>query len=88
MQYADLEGYLEERGHNRNPIYFLEYHAKYPVMEFLWKAGYRNIVHNQDFRHGQGKPKRHPLGAEKAEGVLQISAADFEADAAGGMEAG
>ena len=49
MQYADLEGYLEERGHNKNPIYFLEYHARYPVIEFLWKAGYRNIVHNRIF---------------------------------------
>lgn len=49
MQYADLEGYLEEKKHNRNPIYFLEYHAKYPVIEFLWKAGYRNIVHNRIF---------------------------------------
>ena len=49
MQYADLEGYLEEKRHNKNPIYFLEYHARYPVIEFLWKAGYRNIVHNRVF---------------------------------------
>ena len=48
MQYADLEGYLEEGGY-RNAIYFLEYHAKYPVIEFLWKTGYRNIVHNRIF---------------------------------------
>lgn len=59
MQYADLEGYLEEKGHNRNPIYFLEYHAKYPVMEFLWKAGYRNIVHNRIF--GMDKENRNAI---------------------------
>ena len=59
MQYADLEGYLEEKGHNRNPIYFLEYHAKYPVMEFLWKAGYRNIVHNRIF--GMDRENRNAI---------------------------
>lgn len=59
MQYADLEGYLEEKGHNRNPIYFLEYHAKYPVVEFLWKAGYRNIVHNRIF--GMDKENRNAI---------------------------
>ncbi len=59
MQYADLEGYLEEKGHNRNPIYFLEYHAKYPVVEFLWKAGYQNIVHNRIF--GMDKENRNAI---------------------------
>lgn len=59
MQYADLEGYLEERGHNRNPIYFLEYHARYPVIEFLWKAGYRNIVHNRIF--GMDRENRNAI---------------------------
>ena len=59
MQYADLEGYLEEKGHNRNPIYFLEYHAKYPVIEFLWKAGYRNIVHNRIF--GMDRENRNAI---------------------------
>lgn len=59
MQYADLEGYLEESGHNRNPIYFLEYHAKYPVIEFLWKAGYRNIVHNRIF--GMDRENRNAI---------------------------
>ena len=59
MQYADLEGYLEERGHNRNPIYFLEYHEKYPVIEFLWKAGYRNIVHNRIF--GMDRENRNAI---------------------------
>lgn len=63
MQYADLEGYLEERGHNRNPIYFLEYHAKYPVIEFLWKAGYRNIVHNRIF--GMSKENRNAIRWEQ-----------------------
>lgn len=45
MQYADLQGYLEDKTQRyKNSIYFLEYHAKYPVMEFLWKRGYRKIV--------------------------------------------
>lgn len=59
MQYADLDGYLEERGHNKNPIYFLEYHARYPVIEFLWKAGYRNIVHNRIF--GMDRENRNAI---------------------------
>lgn len=59
MQYADLEGYLEEKRHNRNPIYFLEYHAKYPVIEFLRKAGYRNIVHNRIF--GMDRENRNAI---------------------------
>lgn len=59
MQYADLEGYLEEKRHNRNPIYFLEYHAKYPVIEFLWKAGYRNIVHYRIF--GMDRENRNAI---------------------------
>lgn len=59
MQYADLEGYLEERGHNKNPIYFLEYHVRYPVIEFLWKAGYRNIVHNRIF--GMDRENRNAI---------------------------
>ena len=59
MQYADLEGYLEERGHNKNPIYFLEYNARYPVIEFLWKAGYRNIVHSRVF--GMSKENRNAI---------------------------
>lgn len=59
MQYADLEGYLEERGHNKNPIYFLEYHARYPVIEFLWKAGYQNIVHNRIF--GMDRENRNAI---------------------------
>ena len=63
MQYADLEGYLEEKRHNRNPIYFLEYHAKYPVIEFLWKAGYRNIVHNRIF--GMDRENRNAIRWER-----------------------
>lgn len=47
MQYADLQGYLADEKQYKNPIYFLEYHAKYPVIEFLWKAGYHNIVHEK-----------------------------------------
>lgn len=62
MQYADLEGYLEEGGY-RNAIYFLEYHAKYPVIEFLWKTGYRNIVHNRIF--GMDRENRNAIHWER-----------------------
>lgn len=47
MQYADLEGYLAAQGRFKNPIYFLEYHQKYPVTEFLWKSGFRQLVHEK-----------------------------------------
>lgn len=48
MQYADWEGYLADNtSHWKNPVHFLEYHAKYPVMEFLWKKGYKNIVYER-----------------------------------------
>lgn len=59
MQYADLDGYLAAERPNKNPIYFLEYHAKYPVIEFLWKAGYRNIVHNRIF--GMDRENRNAI---------------------------
>ena len=63
MQYADLDGYLAAERPNKNPIYFLEYHAKYPVIEFLWKAGYRNIVHNRVF--GMSKENRNAIRWER-----------------------
>lgn len=63
MQYADLDGYLTAERHNKNPIYFLEYHARYPVVEFLWKAGYRNIVHNRVF--GMSKENRNAIRWER-----------------------
>ena len=63
MQYADLDGYLAAERRNENPIYFLEYHAKYPVIEFLWKAGYRNIVHNRIF--GMSKENRNAIRWEQ-----------------------
>lgn len=59
MQYADLDGYLAAERPNKNPIYFLEYHARYPVIEFLWKAGYRNIVHNRIF--GMDRENRNAI---------------------------
>lgn len=59
MQYADLDGYLTAERHSKNPIYFLKYHAKYPVIEFLWKAGYRNIVHNRIF--GMDRENRNAI---------------------------
>lgn len=45
MQYAPLEEYLQDEG--RDPRLFLTYFAKYPVMEFLWKGGYRKAVHQR-----------------------------------------
>lgn len=59
MQYADLQGYQEDEHRYKNSIYFLEYHAKYPVIEFLWKAGYRNIVHGKIF--GATKENREAI---------------------------
>ena len=48
MQYADLEGYLADKTSRwKNPVHFLEYHAKYPVMEFFWKKGYKTIAHRR-----------------------------------------
>ena len=47
MQYADLRGY-EEAGkkarRRTDPVHFLQYHAKFPVVEFLWKMGYHHMV--------------------------------------------
>ena len=60
MQYADLEGYLSDNTNRwKNPIYFLEYHAKYPVMEFLWKKGYKKIVHRRI--DGMSKENRNAI---------------------------
>lgn len=60
MQYADLEGYLADRTKRwKNTVYFLEYHAKYPVLEFLWKKGYRTIVHERI--GGMGKENRDAI---------------------------
>lgn len=60
MQYADLKGYLEEHTRrSKNAVHFLEYHAKYPVMEFLWKAGYHGIVHEKVW--GMKKENRNAI---------------------------
>ncbi len=59
MQYADWRGYLADDHRNKNPIYFLEFHARYPVVEFLWKRGYRNIVHQKIF--GASKENRDAI---------------------------
>ena len=59
MQYADWQGYLADGERNKNPIYFLEFHARYPVVEFLWKRGYRNIVHQKIF--GANKETRDAI---------------------------
>lgn len=59
MQYADLQGYLSSGKYNKNTIYFLEYHAKYPVIEFLWKAGYRQLAHSRIF--GMTKENRNAI---------------------------
>ena len=50
MQYARLQEYEESRwrsGRSTDPVHFLQYHAKYPVVEFLWKAGYHYLVHER-----------------------------------------
>ena len=48
LQYADLVGYYvvprESRYDNHNIIRYAMDWARYPVMEFLWKAGYRKIA--------------------------------------------
>lgn len=44
MQYAPLEEYMQCGHCRKDPRLFLTYFAKYPVMEFLWKAGYSEIV--------------------------------------------
>lgn len=59
MQYADLNGYLNDEAGYVNPIYFLEYFAKYPVMEFLWKAGYRRVVRQKIW--GTRKENAHAI---------------------------
>jgi hypothetical protein len=60
MQYADWEGYLADNtSHWKNPVHFLEYHAKYPVMEFLWKKGYKNIVYERV--NGMGRETRNAI---------------------------
>lgn len=41
MQYADLQGYMQEKW---DIVGFLRCHAMYPVTEFLWKNGYKEIV--------------------------------------------
>ena len=65
MQYADLGGYLRERnGNNKNPIYFLEYFVKYPVTEFLWKAGYHKLLHEKI--RGLGKEDRNTILWQRA----------------------
>ena len=43
LQYADVIGYLIGYQH-QNVIMYAAQFARYPVMEFLHKAGYRNIV--------------------------------------------
>lgn len=55
MQYADLEGYMATAGTQLNHIYFLEFHARFPVIEFLWKNGYREIVHEKILGYGTRK---------------------------------
>lgn len=59
MQYADIRGYLDEEKRYANPVHFLEYHAKYPVMEFLWKAGFKKIVRSRI--NGMDKENRNSI---------------------------
>lgn len=60
MQYADLKGYHELKNiRSINSVHFLEYHAKYPVVEFLWKAGYHWLVHERIF--GMSRENRNAI---------------------------
>ena len=44
MQYAPLQAYMQGGARWKDPRLFLTYFAKYPVIEFLWKAGYTELV--------------------------------------------
>ncbi|MGM9915793.1 PcfJ domain-containing protein [Anaerotignum sp.] len=59
MQYADIRGYLNQKKSYTDPVHFLEYHAKYPVIEFLWKAGYRKLANERIF--GMTKENRNAI---------------------------
>ena len=62
MQYARLQEYEETRGrsgYGMDPLHFLQYHAKYPVVEFLWKAGYHHLVHERI--HGMTRENRNAI---------------------------
>lgn len=63
MQYAPLEEYLQGVERNENPRLFLTYFAKYPVMEFLWKAGYRRIARERI--NGLSKKNRNAIYWER-----------------------
>lgn len=48
LRYCDLDGYLTAATERRkNPIRFLLDWARYPAVEKLWKAGYRQLVHEK-----------------------------------------
>lgn len=44
LAYADLPGYIRANLPNKNVLKYAQDFARYPVMEFLWKAGYHRIV--------------------------------------------
>lgn len=43
LQYADLQGYLRNADHPNVIRYMIDF-VRYPVYEFLWKAGYHGIL--------------------------------------------
>lgn len=49
LQYADLEGYFNDtaREYTHDIMKYAMDFARYPVMEYLWKAGYRRLVHQK-----------------------------------------
>ncbi len=48
LRYCGLDGYLAAATERRkNPIRFLLDWARYPAVEKLWKAGYRQLVHEK-----------------------------------------
>lgn len=73
MQYADLGGYLaDDSSRGKNAIYFLEYHAKYPVIEFLWKEGYRKLAHERIWGMTKGNRNAIRWQREKLKDCFQF----------------
>lgn len=65
MQYADLDGYLNSNIRYKNSMEFLMSHAKYPVVEFLWKAGYWKVL--QDKICGASRETREAIRWKRTE---------------------
>ena len=63
FQYADIMGYLNSRSKYypscHNVIRYISDWARYPVMEFLWKAGFHELVHERV--RGMNKDSRNAI---------------------------